>query len=78
MTTPSIWADVWGLIKGDRIIHAGVSSSGVSLWGSVQLSHAQQYIALFAGLFGGLSAAAVFVYTCIRIYRLIRQPKALD
>jgi alpha-glucuronidase len=73
-----IIAEVWGLVKTDRTIHAGVSSSGVSLWGSAQLADVQQYLALFAAFFGGLSAAAVFVYTCLKIWRLLKQPKALD
>lgn len=42
------------------------------------LAGAQPWIALFAALFGGLSAAATFIYVCIKIRRLIQNPQARE
>lgn len=71
----------------DRVIQAGTGTSGVSLVGAAgigrhpldaataTLAHAQPWIAFFAALFGGLSAAATFVYVCLKIGRLLKNPQ---
>jgi ABC-type uncharacterized transport system permease subunit len=69
----------------DRVVQAGTGTSGVSLLGakglesaSVSFATYQPYVAFFAALFGGLSAFATFVYVCLKIRRMLRQPNSLD
>lgn len=77
----------------DRTVLAGTSTSSLSLSGSYGITHSpplnaqmatvdlapiQQWIALFAGIFGGLAALATFVYVIFKIIRLARNPRALE
>lgn len=72
----------------DRVIQAGTGTSTVSFAGAfgmaenrqalATLSGIQPWVAFFAALFGGLSAAAVFVYTCLRIRRMMQNPTAKE
>ncbi len=72
----------------DRLIQAGTGASSVSLlgakglefhpMGAASLASVQPWVAFFAALFGGLSAAAVFAYTCIKIWRLLKVPSQVE
>lgn len=73
----------------DRAVLAGTSSSGVSLGGSYGLTHTtgplassfvtlQQWVALFAGVFGGLAALATLIYVSYKIVRMWRNPMSLE
>ena len=62
----------------DRVVLAGTGSSGTSLFGAFSLGTTQEVLAVFAALFGGLSALSVFVYTCIKIHRLLNDPTLKD
>lgn len=73
-----VFAISWNVVREDRTVHVGASASGVSLWGASALGHAQAGLALFAAFFGGLASAAIFVYTCIKIRRLVKNPKATE
>lgn len=76
----------WETFKSDRAAQAGAATSGVSLWGSYSIGQAspelisqvQPWVAFFAAVFGGLSACATFVYVCIKIRRLLRNPRAAE
>lgn len=77
-------------IVRDRAVQAGTGSSTVSLagaagmsgdplgWAATFIGHAQPWIVFFAAIFGGLCSAATFILICIKIHRLLKQPKALE
>lgn len=80
---------LWGLIKTDRVVQAGAGTSATSLWGSQHLAsdsmslatwaaQAQPWIALFSAVFGGLAALATFFYVCLKIRRLLKNPRATE
>lgn len=73
----TIWTVVWSLLT-DRAVWAGTSTSGVSFLGAAHVAAAQQYLALFAALCGGLASLATFVYVCLKIYRLLKNPVAKE
>jgi hypothetical protein len=73
----------------DRAVLAGASSSGVSLGGSYGITYTagllasslatvQQWVALFAGVFGGLAALATLIYVSYKIIRMWRNPRSLE
>lgn len=76
-------------LLNDRVIQAGVGSSSVTFVGAAgmtihpltlatMLADVQPWIAFLATLFGGLASLAAFVYACLKIRRMIQNPKALD
>lgn len=73
----------------DRVIQATSGTSAVSLMGAAGmekhpitfaaiLADIQPWVAFFATLFGGLSAAAAFVYACLKIHRMLKAPSARE
>jgi hypothetical protein len=72
----------------DRVVQAGTGTSTISFAGAIGVEHhraalatladVQPWIAFFAALFGGLSAFATFVYVCLKIARMLRNPRSAE
>lgn len=73
----------------DRVIQATSGTSAVSFMGAAGmekhpltiatvLAEVQPWVLFFATLFGGLSAAAGFVYACLKIRRMLKTPSARE
>lgn len=72
-----LW-EIFTEVVTDRIVLAGTGSSGTSIFGAISLSQTREWLAIFAALFGGLSALSVFVYTCIKIRRMLSDPTSKE
>lgn len=83
-----VFRTIFAELIHDRVVQAGTGTSSVSLVGAVgverhplavataALAEMQPWIAFFAALFGGLSALATFVYVCLKIHRMVKNPRA--
>lgn len=76
---------IWNSIITDRVVVTGSTTGGGTL-GVAKLAHEttvdhllalQPYAVFFATLFGGLVSVATFVYVCIKIRRLLKNPASL-
>ena len=66
---------LWEVLTTDRTVWYGAGSSGTSLLGAATIDHTQVCLAIFAAFFGGLSALATFVYMCLKIHRMVKNPQ---
>lgn len=69
---------LWTVIMTDRTVQAGASTSGLSLLGGTTIEQAHQWVAFYATAIGALGATATFVYVCIKIFRLLRDPSSRE
>ena len=76
---------IWHSLITDRVVVTGATTGGSTL-GAAKLAHSttiehllalQPYVVFFATLAGALVSVATFIYVCIKIRRLLKNPAAI-
>jgi len=73
---------IWTAIVTDKTIKAGATFSSLSLWGGYNAAGVKAWldgwVPLYAMVIGALGSTALFILTCLKIWRLLRNPNAKE
>lgn len=69
---------VLAALAGDKLIKTGAPSAGLTLWGGHELARVREWLAFYATASGCILTTMLILYTALKIYRLLNNPRATE